>query len=138
MRVAGNTHCQDHSRPALGYFRTERLVLCRCGDLSLDGQRRQETRDLGRAHLGRMALAVEDDVAADPRDVGLLGTAAVMKGTDSAAHAVEQARLGWAGGAGFPDDERAAVARSVDPRVRHNRFQELRCCRPLSSERWAL
>jgi hypothetical protein len=35
--------------------------------VTLDGQRREEAGDLGRAHRGRVALAVEEDVAADPR-----------------------------------------------------------------------
>jgi len=40
-----------------------------------------------------MALAMEEDVAPDPRDVGLLGAAAVVAGVQSLAHAVEQPGL---------------------------------------------
>src|SRR3989338_6526594 len=82
--------------------RAERLVLGRGGDAALDRQRAQEAGDLGRSHLGRVALAVEEDVAADPRDVGLLGAPAVVTGTHGVAHAVEQPRFGRAGCAGLP------------------------------------
>ena len=61
--------------------------------------------DLGRAHLGGMALAVEEDEAPDPGDVGLLGAAAVVACAQGLAHAVEQTGLGGVGRPGFPDRE---------------------------------
>lgn len=57
--------------------RAQRLILryaplCR--------QRRQERLDLGRAHLARMVLAMEQDESSDPADLRLFGTdAAVAK-----------------------------------------------------------
>ncbi len=60
--------------------RAQRLVLRGRGDIAVDGQIAQEARDLGGAHLGRMALAVEDDVAPDPSDVGLLRAEAAVAG----------------------------------------------------------
>ena len=54
----------------------KRLVLRGRGDAPIDGQRAQEARDLGGAHLGRVALAMEEDVAPDPRDVRRLGARA--------------------------------------------------------------
>jgi hypothetical protein len=81
--------------------RAERLVLRRCGDLSVDGQRRQEARDLCRTHGGGMALSVEEDVAADPRDVRLLGATAIVPGSNGIAHAIEKPRARGALGSGF-------------------------------------
>jgi hypothetical protein len=46
--------------------RAERLVLRGRGDLPVNGERRQERGDFGAAHLGRIALAVEEDVPLDP------------------------------------------------------------------------
>ena len=53
--------------------RAQRLVLGRSGNPTLDRQGAEKASDLGRAHLGGMALAVEEDVATDPPDVGFLG-----------------------------------------------------------------
>jgi len=53
--------------------RAQRLVLGRGGYPTFDGQGAEKACDFRRAHLGGMALAVEEDVAADPPDVGLLG-----------------------------------------------------------------
>ena len=49
----------------------------RGGHLPVDRKRAQEASDLGRSHLGGVALGVEEDVASDPRDVGLPGAGAV-------------------------------------------------------------
>ena len=55
------------------------LVLGGGGHLAIDRQRGEEACDLLGAHLGRMALGVkEEDVALDPRDVGLLRAPTVM------------------------------------------------------------
>ncbi len=48
--------------------RAQRLVLGRGSHPTLDGQGTEKVSDFGRAHLGGMALAVEEDVAADPPD----------------------------------------------------------------------
>ena len=82
------------------------LVLGGGRDLVVNGERRQERGDLGGAHLGRVALAVKDDVPLDPVDVRLLGSAAVVAGADGLAHAVEEPGLRGAGRAGFMDGER--------------------------------
>ena len=58
------------------------LVLGGGRDLVVNGERGQEGGDLGCAHLGRVALAVEEDVPPDPVDVRLLGAAAVVAGAD--------------------------------------------------------
>jgi hypothetical protein len=59
----------------------------------VNGERRQERGDLGGAHLGRVALAVKEDVPLDPVDVRLLGSTAVVAGADGLAHAVEKPGL---------------------------------------------
>jgi hypothetical protein len=41
--------------------RAQRLVLGGGGNLALDGEGAEEARDLGGAHLGGMALVVEED-----------------------------------------------------------------------------
>jgi len=38
----------------------------------------EEGFDLGGAHLGRVALVVEEDVALDPTDVGFFGAEGVV------------------------------------------------------------
>src|SRR5207302_11023383 len=72
---------------------------------ALDRQGREEARDLGRAHLGGMALTV--DVPADPRDVDLLGAAAPMASAEGGAYPVEQAGLGRRRRAGLTGEPRA-------------------------------
>src|SRR5439155_858223 len=62
-------------------------------------------RDVGRSHLSRVALVVEEDVSLDPVDVGLLRAAAVVSGADSIPHAVEKSALWRRGRAGFMDGE---------------------------------
>lgn len=57
---------------------TKGLVLGRGADLAFNGQVRQEMVDLGCPHLQRVPLAVEEDEAAHPGDVGLLGARAVV------------------------------------------------------------
>ncbi len=95
------------------------LVLRRCRDLSIDGQRRQEARDLCRPHVGGMALAVEEDVAADPRDIRLLGAAAIVAGADRFADAVEEPWLRRTGLVGLADGERRSLRDVHDCRIPH-------------------
>jgi len=54
---------------------------------------RQECRYLFLAHLVRMALVVKQDVTADPLDIGLLGSQAVMPDSNGFPDAVKQTRL---------------------------------------------
>src|SRR5262245_866562 len=70
----------------------QRLVLRRCRYLSLDGERAEKLRDLRRPHLGGMALAVKQDVAADPRDVGFLGAATAVAQSVRLTHAIQEPR----------------------------------------------
>lgn len=69
----------------------EGLVLGGGGGLLLHREVGEEGVDLGLAHLVRMALAVEEDVPAGPRDVGLLGPQAVVPRAEGGAEAVEKA-----------------------------------------------
>src|SRR5262249_25083652 len=46
--------------------RPQRLVLCRRGQLSYDGERAEKLGDLRATHLGGVALAVKEDEAALP------------------------------------------------------------------------
>jgi hypothetical protein len=50
--------------------RAQRLVLRRRGDATLDREGTEKARHLRAAHLDGMPLAVKEDVAPDPRDVG--------------------------------------------------------------------
>jgi hypothetical protein len=86
--------------------RAQRLVLGGGGNLALDGEGAEEARDLGGAHLGGMALVVDEDAPADPSDVSLLGAATAVAKAVGLPHAVEEP--GWApvDRAGFPHDER--------------------------------
>ena len=72
--------------------RRERLVLGRGGDAGMGREVREESVDLPLAHLGRMPLAVEQDEAADPGGVRLLGAEAVVAHPDRLAEAIEQTR----------------------------------------------
>jgi hypothetical protein len=66
--------------------------------LVLDGRRdsvanrecRQEGRDFCGAHLGGMALAMEEDVALDTVDIRLLGPTAVMACANCVTDAIEE------------------------------------------------
>ena len=78
--------------------RTKRLVLSGGGDMAVDGEMAEEGSDLFLAHLGGMALVVEEDVAADPVQVELLRAEAVVLYPQMPANAVEELRR--SGGAG--------------------------------------
>jgi hypothetical protein len=69
------------------------LILGRRGDPGVNRQRSKELRDLRRAHLGRMAFAVEEDVPFDPVDVCLLGPPTVVASADRVSDAVEKPRF---------------------------------------------
>ena len=71
----------------------QRLVLSRGGHLALHGQMGQKRLHLGRPHLRRMPLPVEQDEPSDPIDVGLLGADAVVQPPDDAADLIEQPGL---------------------------------------------
>jgi len=88
----------------------QRLVLGGGGHVAIDGQRCEEPRDLGRSHPDGMALAVEDDVAADPGDIGLLGAPAIVAGAEGLSHPIEESRPGCSGRAAFSDQEIAPRA----------------------------
>jgi len=94
--------------------RAQRLVLGGGRDFALDGQGTEEARDLGGAHVGGMALAVEEDVPADPSDVRLLGAAAAVAEAVGFADAVEELGRAGRGRAGLRHDE-GRVRRSGIP-----------------------
>jgi hypothetical protein len=62
---------------------------------------------------------VEEDVAADPRDVRLLRAAAVVAGADRFADAVEEPWLRFTGLVGLPDGERRDTRDVHDGRAPH-------------------
>jgi hypothetical protein len=92
---------------------TECLVLGGRGDLVSYGERGQECRDLGRPHLGRMPLAVEEDEPPDPVNVGFLGPATVVPGADRLADAVQEAGPGRRGRARLAHEPRRRYWRLV-------------------------
>src|SRR5437762_8414704 len=65
------------------------LVLCRCSNVFLGSQVREELGNLAFAHFVGMTLAMKKNVAPDPIDVRLLGADAVMFHAQTPAHAVE-------------------------------------------------
>lgn len=69
------------------------MVLGGRGHAALGGQGGKKRLDLRRAHVDRVALAVEQDEALDPVAIGLLGAQAVVTGADGRAHLVEQPGL---------------------------------------------
>jgi hypothetical protein len=67
-----------------------------------------------------MTLAMEEDESADPRDVGILGAAAVVPGAGSLADSVEESRFRCGGRAYFTDGqhgERAFRQRGIRDRM---------------------
>jgi len=68
----------------------EGLVLGCGGNLAVDGEVIVEGDDLRLAHLPGVALAVEEDVAFGPFEIGLLGSDTVMLAPDEIAHLAEQ------------------------------------------------
>src|SRR5262249_57636561 len=68
----------------------QRLIVGRRRHLALDREEAEKLRDFWRPHLGGMALAVKQDVPADPSDVGLLGAAAAVAQPIGLAHAIQQ------------------------------------------------
>jgi hypothetical protein len=95
LRAAGADEVVEPGQILLEHFaveeqeRPERLILGGGSDLPVDGQRGEELGDLWSPHLGRVALAVEEDVAPGPAHVRLLGPAAVVARPDGLADAVE-------------------------------------------------
>jgi hypothetical protein len=78
--------------------RAECLVLRRGGDGAVGGEVREELADLVRAHLCGVALAVVEDEALDPVDVGALGADAIMVQPQAPPHLLEK---GWSFGHGW-------------------------------------
>ena len=70
----------------------ERLILRRRADMTLDREPRQEPREFGGTHFGRVPLSVEQAVSANPVDVRLLGPRAVVSCPYEMPHSIEQLR----------------------------------------------
>jgi hypothetical protein len=51
---------------------------------------RQEGADFGRSHLGRVPLAVKQDVMSNPVEVSLFSAIAIMECADEVTHLFEQ------------------------------------------------
>jgi len=91
--------------------RGQRLVLRGGADPAVDGEVGEEGVDLRLAHLDWMPLAVKDDKAPDPRDVGLLGSETVVTRPDRQAHPVEEPWFPATGvGQGSPGETGHAAA----------------------------
>jgi hypothetical protein len=69
----------------------QRLILRGRGDIAADGEVAEEGAQVIGAQLAGMALAMEEDVTANPLQIGLLGSDAVVLDTDDVAHLIEQA-----------------------------------------------
>lgn len=67
------------------------LILRRGSHASINRQVTEESGYLGFPHFRRMALAVEEDVAFNPLDIGLLGAQAIMTNSKCIADLVQQA-----------------------------------------------
>jgi hypothetical protein len=87
------------------------------------GERAEEFRHFRPAHAQRVALVVEEDKAANPPDVCLLGPPAEVPLAHRRADAVEEA---WRGtGSAIEGENRRAqkCAARVSREIRHNRFR---------------
>jgi len=68
----------------------EGLVLSRSADVSVGGERGEESGNLRRTHSVRMAFVVEEDESRDPRPIGLFGSWAEMTKSDRARNPVAE------------------------------------------------
>lgn len=69
-----------------------RLILSRWGDIQIDGQMGEECGDFDRTHFGGMTFAMEQDEAARPINVGVLGSDRVVSYANLMAKLVEETR----------------------------------------------
>src|SRR2546428_3675215 len=81
--------------------------------MAIHRERGEEAGDLQRAHLGRVPLAVEQDVSPDPCDVGLFGPAAVVTGADGFPDPVEQTGPTCSGRGRLPDHQAGGGCRWI-------------------------
>ena len=72
----------------------ERLILRGGTQAALDREPGQKRRHFRGAHLGRVRLSMEHDVAANPVDIRLLGPAAVVPRSDDVPHPIQELELG--------------------------------------------
>lgn len=72
----------------------QRLILRRSGDIAPYRKIAQEGCDFSRTHLTRVTLVVEEDEAADPLQIRLLGSDAVVTQADHFAYLIQHPRLG--------------------------------------------
>ncbi len=70
--------------------RAEGLILSGGGDGTIDGEMAQEGSDFAFTHHVRMAFAMEEDEAANPIEVSLLGAQAVVLHAQMPADTVEE------------------------------------------------
>ena len=73
--------------------RAERLILRGSGDIAVDRKMGQKLLDFGFPHLDGMPLAVEQDKAPNPVDIGLFSANAVVFRSNGCPNPVEQARF---------------------------------------------
>jgi hypothetical protein len=100
--------------------RRQRLVLGRSSHVPLDGQAREKLIDRRLAQRQRVLLAVKEDEATNPGDVGPLGAAGEMHGPGGHADAIEQlgaARRGLIGNAGGMKGRCHGQAPAVDKKT---------------------
>ena len=72
--------------------RAQGLILRRRRHVAGHGKMREERLNLDLAHFARVPLAVEDDEAANPVGVSLLGADAVVAHPDRVTHPIEETR----------------------------------------------
>jgi hypothetical protein len=99
----------------------QRLVLRGRGHVPVDGGRAEELSQFRGAHFCRVAFAVEQDVSADPCDVGSLRPSASVASSQSGADAFEEPGLTRRGRKGLPQDERRSGRRAVRDSARRPR-----------------
>ena len=104
--------------------RAEGLILRRRGNVTLDGEMGKKRLDFRAAHVFRVALAVVQDEAAYPIDVGLFGAKRVVLRADRVAHLIQQllfGRLVRGFGHGSPLDSTEIVTYNSNAAKQHCR-----------------
>ena len=97
----------------------QRLILGGRGNVALDGQRAQILGQLRGTHPGRMTLPVKENVAPNPRDVGLLRPTTVVTGPHGLANPVEESWCSRRRWSHFSQRERGGGRRRVPQRHDH-------------------
>jgi hypothetical protein len=103
--------------------RTTIWLVARSTSFTRDGERGEKRADLRGSHLGRVPLAVKEDVPPDPVHVGLLGPAAVVARSCRQTNLIQELGLRRVGELTTTDRPPPSAAARRRPAVRKKSFR---------------